>query len=133
MKVCLLLFFLLCNDNQNIRIDREHFEQIHLTNKFHFFSPFHANLIKVKSDEADNSKFVDIAHFEPSQRGSVVLYYEGKRFTRDGMFQDSINWRCCYFRDKCRARAITKEFNGITKVRVTNAKHTCTPKRVPKA
>lgn len=80
--------------------------------------------------EAENRKFTEIAHFEPSQRGSIVLYYDDKRFTRDGMFQDSINWRCCYFRDKCRARAITKEIDGITKVRLTNGRHTCTPKRV---
>lgn len=45
------------------------------------------------------------------------------------MFADSINWRCCYFRDKCRARAITRQINGETRVRVTNAIHTCTPKR----
>lgn len=89
------------------------------------------NTIQTKK-EAENRKFTEIAHFEPSQRGSTVLYYNGKRFTRDGMFQDSINWRCCYFRDKCRARAITKEINGITKVRLTNGRHTCTPKRVPR-
>lgn len=74
-------------------------------------------------------KFKEIAHFEPSQRGSVVLYYDNKRFTRDGMFADSTNWRCCYFRDKCRARAITKQFNGETRVRITNPNHTCTAKR----
>lgn len=77
----------------------------------------------------DDAKFKEIAHFESSQRGSVVLYYNERRFTRDGVFADSINWRCCYFRDKCRARAITKEVNGETRVRVSNPFHTCTPKR----
>lgn len=76
-----------------------------------------------------DDKFKEIARFEPSQRGSVVLYYDGKRFTRDGMFADSTNWRCCYFRDKCRARAITKQFDGETRVRITNPIHTCTEKR----
>lgn len=76
-----------------------------------------------------DAKFKDVAHFEPSQRGSTVLYYQGKRFTRDGMFADSTNWRCCYFRDKCRARAITKQINGETRVRITNPNHTCTDKR----
>lgn len=78
---------------------------------------------------AECAKFNEIAHFEPSQRGSIVLYYDGKRFTRDGTFADSTNWRCCYFRDKCRARAITKQINGETRVRVTNPIHTCTDKR----
>lgn len=45
------------------------------------------------------------------------------------MFADSTNWRCCYFRDKCRARAITKQINGETRVRITNPNHTCTEKR----
>lgn len=76
-----------------------------------------------------DAKFVDVAHFEPSQRGSTVLYCQGKRFTRDGKFTDSTNWRCCYFRDKCRARAITKEINGETRVRITNPNHSCTEKR----
>lgn len=58
-----------------------------------------------------------------------MLYYQGKRFTRDGTFADSTNWRCCYFRDKCRARAITKQIGEETRVRVTNAIHTCTEKR----
>ncbi|XP_031625142.1 modifier of mdg4-like isoform X16 [Contarinia nasturtii] len=81
------------------------------------------------ANEAQDVKFKEVAHFEPSQRGSTVLYYNGKRFTRDGMFADTTNWRCCYFRDKCRARAITKEFNGETRVRITNPIHTCTDKR----
>lgn len=79
--------------------------------------------------QLDNSKFIEDADFVPSQRGSIVLYYNGRRFTRDGMFQDTINWRCCYFRDKCRARAVTREINGVAKVRITNGHHTCTPKR----
>lgn len=74
-------------------------------------------------------KYKEVAHFEPSQRGSTVLYYDGRRFTRDGMFADSTNWRCCYFRDKCRARAITKQVNGQIRVRVTNPNHTCSAKR----
>lgn len=77
-----------------------------------------------------DSAFKEMAHFEGSQRGTQVLYYDGRRFTRDGKFPDSTNWRCCYFRDKCRARAITKLIDGVVKVRVTYPHHTCTPKRV---
>lgn len=77
----------------------------------------------------EDSKFTELVHFEQSQRGSTVLYYDGYRFTRDGQFANSTNWRCCYFRDKCRARAITKEINGEVRVRITNPTHTCTPKR----
>lgn len=88
-----------------------------------FYSPFSFRVA------IDDAKFKEIAHFESSQRGSVVLYYNDQRFTRDGVFADSINWRCCYFRDKCRARAITKQINGETRVRVTNPFHTCAPKR----
>lgn len=58
-----------------------------------------------------DAKFVEKAQFESSQRGSCVLIYEGKRFTRDGKFTETTNWRCCYFRDKCRARAITRYIN----------------------
>lgn len=78
---------------------------------------------------SDLEKYKEVAHFEPSQRGSTVLYYDGRRFTRDGMFADSTNWRCCYFRDKCRARAITKQVNGQIRVRITNPNHTCSAKR----
>lgn len=77
-----------------------------------------------------DSMFFETAHFESSQRGSCVLIYDGRRFTRDGKFTETTNWRCCYFRDKCRARAITREIDGVTRVRVTFAQHTCTPKRV---
>lgn len=77
-----------------------------------------------------DSMFFETAHFESSQRGSCVLIYDGRRFTRDGKFTETTNWRCCYFRDKCRARAITRDIDGVTRVRVTFAQHTCTPKRV---
>lgn len=74
--------------------------------------------------------FSEIAHFESSQRGSCVLIYDGRRFTRDGRFTETTNWRCCYFRDKCRARAVTRDIGGLVRVRVTYAHHTCIPKRV---
>lgn len=77
--------------------------------------------------------FFELAHFESSQRGSCVLIYDGKRFTRDGKFTETTNWRCCYFRDKCRARAITREIDGVTRVRITYSQHTCVPKRVKTA
>lgn len=77
-----------------------------------------------------DSMFYEVAHFESSQRGSCVLIYDGRRFTRDGKFTETTNWRCCYFRDKCRARAITREIDGVPRVRVTYAQHTCVPKRV---
>lgn len=103
---------------------KKHLLIIFLLFSFVFFFYFHLMVA------IDDTKFKEIAHFQSSQRGSVVLYYDERRFTRDGTFTDSINWRCCYFRDKCRARAITKNINGQTRVRVTNPIHTCTPKRI---
>lgn len=94
------------------------FESFSNSNYFVAFVPF------------SDSMFFEVAHFESSQRGSCVLIYDGKRFTRDGKFTETTNWRCCYFRDKCRARAITREIDGVTRVRITYAQHTCVPKRV---
>lgn len=79
-----------------------------------------------------DASFTEVAQFGTSQRGGELMFYEGKRFTRDGKFAETTNWRCAYFRDKCKARAITKEIDGQILVKVTNNVHTCQPKRVPR-
>lgn len=70
-----------------------------------------------------------MAHFELSQRGGQVLFYDGMRFTRDGKFTETTNWRCAYFRNKCRARAITKKIDDRVMVKITNPAHICEPRR----
>lgn len=72
-----------------------------------------------------DANFTEIAQFETSQRGGEVLYYRGKRFTRDGKFTETTNWRCAYFRNKCRARAITKKIEDRIMVKITNPLHSC--------
>ncbi|XP_053697281.1 modifier of mdg4-like isoform X14 [Sabethes cyaneus] len=65
-----------------------------------------------------------VAVFGRSQRGAKKLIYNGFEYVKDRDFTDSTNWRCSLFkRRKCRARAITKEINGVTYVRLTNDSH----------
>uniref|UniRef100_A0A182QAN2 FLYWCH-type domain-containing protein n=1 Tax=Anopheles farauti TaxID=69004 RepID=A0A182QAN2_9DIPT len=74
------------------------------------------------------------ATFGVSQRGAKKLIFNRYEYVKDREFPESINWRCALFkRYSCRARAITKEANGQTFVRLTNHEHNHTHKAYRKS
>ncbi|XP_058170973.1 modifier of mdg4-like isoform X14 [Anopheles ziemanni] len=59
-----------------------------------------------------------------TRRGQLKLFYGGNAFTRDRKSMKTSNWKCSLFtKYRCRARAVTKEINGVTHVKVTNDVH----------
>lgn len=65
------------------------------------------------------------ARFSKSQRKHRLLICDGYSFIMDGKFSHTVNWRCSQYRTyRCKARAITKEINGVETYKFTNSKHT---------
>uniref|UniRef100_A0A182J4G6 FLYWCH-type domain-containing protein n=1 Tax=Anopheles atroparvus TaxID=41427 RepID=A0A182J4G6_ANOAO len=59
-----------------------------------------------------------------TRRGQMKLFYGGNAFTRDRKSMKTCNWKCSLFtKYRCRARAVTKEINGVVHVKVTNDIH----------
>lgn len=64
--------------------------------------------------------------FKLSQKRRINLIYAGNRFIKDKSFKNSTNWRCGFIsngRFQCKARAITKVFNNIEMIRLSNNHH----------
>uniref|UniRef100_A0A1B0GHA3 FLYWCH-type domain-containing protein n=1 Tax=Lutzomyia longipalpis TaxID=7200 RepID=A0A1B0GHA3_LUTLO len=70
-------------------------------------------------------RYMDEAVFDRTQRGYRCLVIDGYQFVKDRLSHDSINWRCSHFqKHKCKARAVSKIFNGVEMVKITNSIHT---------
>lgn len=53
-----------------------------------------------------------------------MLIHEGHTYVKDRQFLETTNWRCSLFKKlKCRARAVTKDINGLELVKFTNPTH----------
>lgn len=76
-----------------------------------------------------NSAFSVAGIFEPAvfgttRRGQQKLLHGGHAYTKDRQSSRTCNWKCSLFtRYKCKARAVTREINGIVYVKVTNTLH----------
>lgn len=69
-------------------------------------------------------EYFDDAVFGLTQRGAPKLIHNGYEYVKDRTFNASTNWRCCLFRrNACRARAITKNINGVERLKLTYAEH----------
>lgn len=65
-----------------------------------------------------------LALFGKSQRGAQNLIYEGHTFVKDRSYNETINWRCSLFKkERCRARAVTKNIHGCEMMKMTNPTH----------
>lgn len=70
------------------------------------------------------SDFVDVATFKVTQRGAPKLCHNGFEYVKDRSFHTTINWRCCLFRrKKCSARAVTRSFDNVQRVKLTHPNH----------
>uniref|UniRef100_A0A1B0GN78 FLYWCH-type domain-containing protein n=1 Tax=Phlebotomus papatasi TaxID=29031 RepID=A0A1B0GN78_PHLPP len=69
-----------------------------------------------------------------TQRGYRCLVINGHQFVKDRLSHDSINWRCGHFQKfKCKARAVTKVYNGVEMLKITQGTHSHTkPQRIRK-
>lgn len=64
------------------------------------------------------------AVFGTTRRGQQKLLYGGHAYTKDRQSAKTCNWKCSLFtRYKCKARAVTREINGIVYVKATNTMH----------
>lgn len=73
---------------------------------------------------SNSTGFRIIAVFGKSQRGAPMLIHEGHTYVKDRQFLETTNWRCSLFKKlKCRARAVTKDVNGLELVKFTNPTH----------
>lgn len=72
--------------------------------------------------------FTDIAEFVVARTGSRALLIYGHKYVKDRETSVTINWRCSNFiRYKCRARAITRNVNGVERVKLSNPMHSHLP------
>jgi FLYWCH zinc finger domain len=72
-----------------------------------------------------------VAVFTLSQRGKRMLIHNGFTYTLEREAKDSHFWKCSLFRRlMCKARAITKNFDGQELVRLTHRLHTHEAKRL---
>ncbi|XP_062556512.1 modifier of mdg4-like isoform X31 [Armigeres subalbatus] len=75
------------------------------------------------ADQAAQGVF-EPAVFGTTRRGQQKLLYNGHAYTKDRQSAKTCNWKCSLFtRYKCKARAVTREINGIVYVKVTNTLH----------
>ncbi|XP_055704659.1 modifier of mdg4-like isoform X36 [Phlebotomus papatasi] len=83
---------------------------------------------------AEAQGFIDVAVFDRTQRGYRCLVINGHQFVKDRLSHDSINWRCGHFQKfKCKARAVTKVYNGVEMLKITQGTHSHTkPQRIRK-
>uniref|UniRef100_A0A182F8L4 FLYWCH-type domain-containing protein n=1 Tax=Anopheles albimanus TaxID=7167 RepID=A0A182F8L4_ANOAL len=64
------------------------------------------------------------AVFGTTRRGHKKLLHDGHAYTRDRQSVKTCNWKCSLFtRYRCRARAVTKDIEGLIHMKVTNADH----------
>lgn len=73
---------------------------------------------------SNSTGFTIHAMYGKSQRGAPMLIHEGHTYVKDRQFLETTNWRCSLFKKlKCRARAVTKDINGVGLVKFTNPLH----------
>ncbi|XP_062698318.1 FLYWCH-type zinc finger-containing protein 1-like [Aedes albopictus] len=64
------------------------------------------------------------AVFGTTRRGQQKLIHNGHAYTKDRQSAKTCNWKCSLFtRYKCKARAVTRDINGVVYVKVTNTLH----------
>lgn len=69
-----------------------------------------------------------LASFVENTRGGAKLDYQGFKFVVNRPLKSCVCWQCSgYKKFKCMARAVTKEFDGIVYVKLTNSNHTHGP------
>nr|XP_029723729.1 modifier of mdg4-like isoform X38 [Aedes albopictus] len=75
------------------------------------------------ADQAAQGVF-EPAVFGTTRRGQQKLIHNGHAYTKDRQSAKTCNWKCSLFtRYKCKARAVTRDINGVVYVKVTNTLH----------
>ncbi|XP_062698353.1 uncharacterized protein LOC109413361 [Aedes albopictus] len=73
---------------------------------------------------ADDSPSFRAAQFGYTQRGKMMLLYNGFAYIKDRDARNSCNWKCSLAgKRKCRARAVTKTALGRQMMKITNPNH----------
>nr|XP_029723698.1 modifier of mdg4-like isoform X10 [Aedes albopictus] len=73
---------------------------------------------------ADDPPSFRAAQFGYTQRGKMMLLYDGFAYIKDRDARNSCNWKCSLAgKRKCRARAVTKTALGRQMMKITNPNH----------
>ncbi|XP_062698321.1 FLYWCH-type zinc finger-containing protein 1-like [Aedes albopictus] len=73
---------------------------------------------------ADDPPSFRAAQFGYTQRGKMMLLYDGFAYIKDRDARNSCNWKCSLAgKRKCRARAVTKMAIGRQMMKITNPNH----------
>ncbi|XP_062703342.1 uncharacterized protein LOC134285799 [Aedes albopictus] len=73
---------------------------------------------------ADDPPSFRAAQFGYTQRGKMMLLYDGFAYIKDRDARNSCNWKCSVAgKRKCRARAVTKTALGRQMMKITNPNH----------
>ncbi|XP_059611371.1 modifier of mdg4-like isoform X28 [Phlebotomus argentipes] len=116
----------------DMKYDESYFTENDESNAKANVSGFGESYAEGDQSVAEAQGFVDVAMFDRTQRGFRCLVLYGHQFVKDRLSHDSINWRCAHFQKfKCKARAVTKVYNGVEMVKITNSCHSHTrPMRI---